>query len=99
MPDEIFVVKRRAANPGLPDGDYVDAFSHVATPVEMDDLPIGEPNENEFYYRLASFEKNHGTATAADTFWTDLKAEVSGLIQALNASDDLGETETVTITG
>lgn len=54
MPSGIFVY--RAGAPALPGKESVDTFSHVAAPLDMEELPEGEPDLSSGtpYYRRSS---------------------------------------------
>lgn len=99
MASTIFVLRRSPADPTRPGGAVVDRFDHVASPAELEALPISAPLAGQSTWRVASFAKTYATQDDADDHWDALLEEVGALVRALNQADNLGDPETVVVTG
>jgi len=87
MPKEIFRYERKA----WPSGGTVDAFDGVASPVDIEEYPVGEPNAGDViqYFRTHEIDLVLRTQREADEAWRVLREEVDILIETLNLMDDL----------
>ena len=79
MPPDIFVF--HAGAPTLPGKEVVDTFSHVASPVDMEELPAGEPDLGT---RTPYYRRNSVTLWVRSSEWLDkLKGHIDGDIALL----------------
>lgn len=93
MDNEIFVLREFVINNTT--GETSTIFDHVATPVELDTLPIGEPSEGETTYRSSYVELNFDTEAEADDAWEAIQNDVGLLVRALDLGDRLGLSEDI----
>lgn len=85
----IFVFIR--SPPTAAQNTYIDSFETVASPVDMQDWPVGAPNPSlgQQFFRLHELVLDFRSQTELDTAWTEIKTEVCGLMAALELLDEL----------
>ena len=97
MPPDIFVY--RAGVPELPTKEVVDTFSHVASPVDLEELPAGEPDLSKKtpYYRRNSVVLWVRAAQWLEQLKDNLDADIAQLVRDygfLNDENSYTVTET-----
>ncbi len=98
MEADVFVCLREPANHKT--GELKDVFQNVASPVDMEEYPIGAPTtgETEFpFFRVAEVELDFRSTYDYQTALTDIREQVSVLISGLNRLDLMKETSTLTV--
>lgn len=91
----VFLFQRKPPNPY---NDVVeDEWLGIASPVDMSEFPVGEPNETTAYpfFRLNYLEVDLRSVDVAHTVWKLIQEEVAVLIQALDRMELLVPTEEV----
>ena len=103
MPAEIFIFQRNRIiiNGELPDDSDNDTFVSVADPVDLQEYPITRPadTDDEVFYRQAQINLWFRSMQELEEVWGDIKEDVSGLVKALRAADNLSSVEEITING
>jgi len=91
----VFVYRRDPANPY--DGTANDTFFAVASPVDLSEYPVGEPNPDAQYpfFRLDYVELDFRATSQANEVWVIVVREVNNLLQALDRLENLQLTEEV----
>ena len=79
MPKEIFVKQRFALDD--------DVFAAIASPAQLEDLPINEPDGVTTYFRTSSVSLVAANQAALDSIYASIVAEVQQLVANLNALD------------
>lgn len=97
MASEMFVMRQVPENPLVSAGAKIAVFSRVASTADFYQLPISAPNTGETSYRVSSFVKPYDTAAEAATAWERIQDDVTALVHALDATDNLATPETVTV--
>lgn len=98
MDNEIFVKINRPIDPTAP--DVLEAvYLGVCTPGEMANLFInGPPDEDPTArYRVSSIDQTYDSEVEAEAAWTAIQAGAQALKDALDATDELGDPESVWI--
>ena len=97
MPPDIFVY--HAGVPELPSKEVVDTFSHVASPVDMEELPFGEPDLSKKtpYYRRSSVVLWVRSAEWLEQLKENIDADIAQLVHEYSYLND-GNNYTVTET-
>lgn len=74
-------------------GTADDVFFAVASPVDLAEYPVGEPNGQTAYpiFRLDYFEIDLRAASLVDEVWTTVVNEVTALLAALEKLESLVE--------
>lgn len=85
----VFLYLRRPVNPY--NGDVLDDFHAIASPVDLAEYPVGEPNALTTYpfYRIDFIELDFRSTEQANDTWTLIVAEVDALLRALDRLDTL----------
>lgn len=93
----VFLYQRNLPNPY--DGSITDVWLGVASPVDMAEFPVGEPNtETAFpFYRLDYFEIDLRSTGLADEVYTLVIKEVNNLLIALDKLEALIPVEEVLV--
>lgn len=88
MPPDIFVF--HAGTPELPGKDVVDTFSHVASPVDMEELPPGEPDLSKRtpYYRRNSVTLWVRSSEWLETLKNHIDADIALLVRNYELLND-----------
>lgn len=94
-PPEIFVMQVTPLN--VTTGTKSAGYSNVASPAQLQDLPVNAVVGNGTYYRVASYEALYTSRDDADVDWAALQAAVRSLLRSLKAADAALTTETVSI--
>jgi len=81
-PKEVFIMKRTK---NFVSDQFDDVFAAVATPVQLEDLPIGAPDANSSYYRVSSVELIARTAEGIDAIFDSMIYELNKLSLDLDA--------------
>ncbi len=93
LDENIFVFQRQplAAGEG-----YTDRFENVASPADLEEYPIGAPNDaNRPFFRLSEIDLVFRAVSNVDEAWNLLNGEIQGLIETLDAMDELEVLEEV----
>ncbi len=85
---DIFVFQRK---PGGRAG-FRDEFSHIASPVDMEEYPQGQPVGRMSFYRLASVTLVFRNLDLLRQSSNDLARDVQGLIESTEQMSELRET-------
>jgi hypothetical protein len=95
----VFLLYRLPTNPY--DGSAQDLYYGVASPVDMAEYPIGEPNNTTTYpfFRLNYIEVDLRSITLLDQLWEFIKKQISALLQAMDTLDDKLELEEEILVG
>lgn len=90
---EVFVFRRNPLNPYT--SDQLDEFMTVASPVDMSEYPIGEPDVDKAYpfFRKSVVELDFRSTLLADEAWMLIVEEVRVLTEALDRLEDLQPAE------
>lgn len=95
MPNEVFLNKENLFDPVslLTNTE----FCAVASPEDLVNLPIGEPDplDSPPFFRTAVIDVIVGSRALAEGLWDEVKAQVCGLVDALNRKDRLVVAETI----
>ena len=85
----VFVYRRHPADPFT--GDIFDEFCTVASPVDLVEYPVGQPNvEKPFpFFRKDFIEVDLRSQRDFDKFWDLVSQEVCRLVEALGIADIL----------
>lgn len=85
----VFLFLRRPINPY--DQTTLDDFMAIASPVDLAEYPVGEPNELTTYpiFRLDYVELDFRATVQAEQTWVLVVAEVDALLRALDRLDSL----------
>lgn len=77
-------------------GNADDVFFAIASPVDLAEFPVGEPNGQTAYpfFRLDYFEVDVRAASLASEVWTTVVREVDSLLAALTKLEQLEIEET-----
>jgi hypothetical protein len=94
MDPEIFRMMRKPIDP-TDLARTLDVYLGVCTPVDLQDLPVGDPpNEDPAgYFRVASLDLTFASEELAGEAWEFIKADADALKEALDALDILGAAE------
>jgi len=101
VPSEIFIY--HAINAENPYSG--DVFEAVATPSQMEELPINKPfidpinNESVPFYRRNQLELYFRSLSDLHEFWEELQVEVNELIENYKIMEELVSTRVATLTG
>jgi hypothetical protein len=93
LPVELFVFQRQP----LEAGTYKDVFCHIASLVDIEEYPVGAPNVNASFYRLAAVEFVFRSLNLLYQTLQDLKCDIHLLAESAEANLVLTE-DTVEIT-
>lgn len=95
----VFLYLRRPANPY--NGDIGDIFQTIASPVDMAEYPVGEPNVDTPFpiFRLPYVELDLRSVDLAEDSWGIIVSEVDTLLKSLNRMEDLVPTVSVDVGG
>jgi hypothetical protein len=96
LPNEIFVMTQGIQNPQT--GARAVVFSNVATPAQLQSLPIGAPLAGSLNFRLAATTSIYNTSFDAANAWSLMQIMVQDLLNALNAAEQVGSGNQVTLT-
>ena len=93
----IFVYLRGPYSPTI--SGHVDTFHAVASPVDMEEYPIGEPTtETEYpFFRSSVFEIDFRAVGLAEEAWSIILSEADLLLKKLDRLEDLRPTITAEI--
>jgi hypothetical protein len=85
----VFLFLRRPVNPY--NQEVLDDFHAIASPVDLAEYPVGEPNALTTYpfYRIDFIELDFRSTAQANDTWTLIVAEVDALLRALDRLDAL----------
>jgi hypothetical protein len=89
MPNEVFAYR---LIPLQPDGTAQQAvFSHVCSPVDLEEFPVGAPlvNAQPPWFRLATVDLVFRGRQTADDGYDAIVADVGNLVASLDALDQL----------
>ena len=97
IPAEIFVFETGVAPARTPEEEASDFFVHVASPVDLEELPIGsaEPIALIPFYRLPKITLKFRSLLDLEETWEYIKQDIHGLILAVNTGIAGGTTEDV----
>jgi len=89
MAEEIFVYREMPTNPAT--GERGGFFSHVASPVDLEEMPADEPRPGEIpeWFRLNYVDIIVRSTTEAEGFITDITEDVERLKNALDRLDTI----------
>ncbi|TMJ00790.1 MAG: hypothetical protein E6G97_17815 [Alphaproteobacteria bacterium] len=98
--NELFVHERLPRDPSAPLGQTEDRFLSIATPLDLAELPVNEPNANASptYFRKATVELWTISQDEADKIWSSIQKDVKALFLALKIADSLTDEEEAEIT-
>jgi hypothetical protein len=93
----VFLYLRRPVNPY--NQEVLDDFHAVASPVDLAEYPVGEPNALTTYpfYRLDFIELDFRSTDQATDTWVLIVAEVDALLKALDRLEALEIVAEVTV--
>lgn len=96
IPNAIFLYRRRESEPGV----YSDEFFTVASHYDLYTYPENSPapNQDKPYFRLDYVDLIFADPEQADSAWEAIKTAVQDLVNGVNATLNLLEHETITIT-
>lgn len=96
---ELFVKQRRAKQFVTPtDTSFEDVFVAVATPAQIQDLPVSSPLPGNSFFRSNIITLVAENAALLDDAVNIILAEISTLLENLEAQEELVTTTTYTIT-
>lgn len=81
-PKEVFIMKRTK---NFVNDQFEDVFAAVATPVQLEDFPIGAPDANSSYYRVSSVELIARTAEGMNAIFDSMIYELNKLSLDIDA--------------
>lgn len=89
MPPEIFAYRALPLQPGQ--AERLGFFSHVCSPVDLDEFPVAAPRPNDTppWFRLDSVDMLLRSRAEADDFFASVLEEVDNLIASMNAAETL----------
>lgn len=95
----IFVYRRDMSSPYTPDASPTDTFFAVASPADMDDYPLDNPDAKKAFpfFRKRVVELDFRSTLLADEAWQVIVQEAAVLIHATNKLEILKHAETVPI--
>lgn len=93
----VFLFLRRETDPVT--GQQLDDFHAVASPADMAEYPISEPNGQTTYpfFRHHTFEVDFRAVRLADEAFTIIVREVGILVEALNTLDTLTQVAEISV--
>ena len=98
MPKEIFVYQRKPGSGADPSVPYLDEFTNIASPADIEEYPMGAPiDPNAPFFRLATVDLVFRSEELATEAWNGILSDVTGLVEALNYMDNLSQVEEVII--
>ena len=98
MPIEVFVFQRKPGSGADPDVPYLDEFTNIASPADLEEYPVGAPiDPNMPFFRLARADLVFRSEEIAAEAWAGILSDVAGLVEALNYMDSLSQVEEVII--
>jgi hypothetical protein len=78
---ELFVFQRK---PGTVAGTILrDEFSHIASPADLEEYEVGEPESHEYFFRLDNATFVFRSITLLRDSLRDIKNEILSLIQSI----------------
>lgn len=102
MPNNVFVLQRSTLDPNA--NTTSDRLYRVATPKDLETLPVGAPTSESNRLFLSSVLSQTWAASGsldavgvADLAWAGLQADVKRLVDALDAADRMSSAEPVWI--
>lgn len=97
MPKEIFLFVQGPKD--MNTGTVHEYFLGIATPDDLVTYPVNSPDPNidPPYYLKDTIDVLVESREVADYIWSEVRAQVKTLIEALNNKDTLSADETVTI--
>ena len=96
MPNEIFRMYEQPLDPIAQTRTPV--FDGIATPEDLQNLPINAPVPPEYHYRVLSIDVVYSSTIAGEDAWESIKVDTAKLVESLAASDLLIVEETVQFT-
>lgn len=95
----IFVYRRDMVSPYSPDSPPTDTFFTVASPADMAEYPINNPDPLKAFpfFRKRVVELDFRSTLHADQFWQVVVQEAAVLLHAFNKLEVLGHAETVPV--
>jgi len=98
MPEEIFVFQQGLAPARLPTEEASDFFVNVASPTDLEEVPVTTPQTNGMnpYYRVSNITLRFRSLVELEETWSYIKEDIQGLVSALNTGVIGGSTEDVT---
>ena len=98
MPVEIFVFQRKPGSGADPHVPYLDEFTNIASPADLEEYPVGAPiDPNMPFFRLATVDLVFRSEEIAAEAWAGILSDTAGLVEALNYMDSLSQVEEVII--
>ena len=98
MPVEIFVFQRKPGSGADPHVPYLDEFTNIASPADLEEYPVGAPiDPNMPFFRLATVDLVFRSEEIAAEAWAGILSDTAGLVEALNYMDNLSQVEEVII--
>jgi hypothetical protein len=87
MPEEIFVYREMPTNPET--GERAGFFSHIASPVDLEEMPANEPRTGEVpeWFRLNYVDILLRSTAEAEAFIEDVREDVCRLKRSLDRLD------------
>jgi hypothetical protein len=91
MDREVFAYRRIPLQPGDPNDPQQAVFSHVCSPVDLEEFPIGAPLENHVppWFRLDFVDVLFRSSGEAKASWEDISAAVGVLGVTLTRLDSM----------
>ena len=89
----------RVAFPNPETGESMSRFEAVCSPADLEQYPIGEPEDGGSLYRLSAADLLFRSVNAADETWDSIRGDVEELVNTLNAMDNMLLVDTVVIDG
>ena len=97
MPTEIFVFQRTTQYGESADDQFGDLFVNVASPTDIQETPVGAPNDdNNPYYRTSDLTLCFRSEVELEECWEYIKEDIEGLVAALKSLENLEQVEEVT---
>lgn len=94
MPPEVFVYQRNGST--TPPSDD---FSNVASPSDLEEYPITEPDTEGIFFRLSYVDLIYRNIDLLNQSVADIQSDIQSLLESLAILDAFGSPQTVTITG
>jgi len=98
IPKEIFVFQRKPGSGADPAVPYLDEFTNIASPADLEEYPVGAPiDPNAPFFRMATVDLVFRSEELAADAWAGILSDAAGLVEALNYMDNLSQVEEVII--
>lgn len=89
IPNEVFAYRAEPIQPGQPVSQAF--FSHICSPVDLEEFPIGAPlvDSDPPWFRIASLDLVFRSRAACDEVWGLIQEDVSSLRTSMDHGDTL----------